>query len=87
MSNAQLQFALSTAQELRSNNIATEVYADEAKMKKQMSYANDKEIPFVIIIGDEEESTSLLSFKNMITGEQQKLNINEILKQLLTFNK
>ena len=87
MSNAQLQFALSTAQELRSNNIATEVYADEAKMKKQMSYANDKEIPFVIIIGDEEESTSLLSFKNMITGEQQKLNINEVLKQLLTFNK
>jgi histidyl-tRNA synthetase len=80
MSNTQLQYALSTAQELRSNNIATEVYADEAKMKKQMSYANDKEIPFVIIIGDEEESTSLLSFKNMISGEQQKLSITQIIK-------
>ena len=47
-----------------------------------MKYANDKGVPFVIVIGDEEMSTGLLAFKNMHTGEQQKLSIDQIIHQL-----
>jgi histidyl-tRNA synthetase len=80
MGNEQLMYALKAAQILRLKGIATEVYADEAKMKKQMGYANDKQIPYVIIIGDEEVSSELLSFKNMNSGEQQKLSISQIIE-------
>jgi histidyl-tRNA synthetase len=80
MGNEQLMYALKAAVSLRLKGIATEVYADEAKMKKQMGYANDKQIPYVIIIGDEEVSSELLSFKNMNSGEQQKLSIAQIIE-------
>jgi len=86
ISNSELNDALLNAVILREKDLATEVYCEEAKMKKQMTYANNKQIPYVIIIGDEEVKSQLLTFKNMETGEQQKLNINEILVQLLKPN-
>jgi histidyl-tRNA synthetase len=76
------KFALPVLQKLRNADIASELYPNQAKMQKQMKYANDKKIPFVIVIGDEEMQTGLLSFKNMETGEQQKLTIEQILTQL-----
>jgi histidyl-tRNA synthetase len=48
-------------------------------LQKQMKYANDKNIPFVLLIGDEEIQSGKLTLKNMQSGEQQKLTIDEIL--------
>jgi histidyl-tRNA synthetase len=80
MGKNELAYALQTARQLRAANIATEVYADEAKMKKQMTFANNKQIPFVVIIGEDELSSGLLTLKYMETGELQKLNLEEVMK-------
>ncbi len=76
------QYALPIIQKIRDANISSELYPNITKMQKQMKYANDKGVPFVIVIGDEEMSTGLLAFKNMHTGEQQKLSIDQIIHQL-----
>lgn len=60
---------------MRKKGISTELYPEPAKMKKQMSYADDKKIPFVILVGDEEMNTGILTLKNMKSGEQLKLTI------------
>jgi histidyl-tRNA synthetase len=75
-------YSLSILQKIRNADVSSELYPNISKMQKQMKYANDKKIPFVIVIGDEEMQTGLLSFKNMETGEQQKLTIEQILTQL-----
>ena len=62
---------------LRDNNIASELYPDVAKMKKQMEYANKREIPYVIIIG-EEMNEGYATLKNMTTGEQSKVKFSEL---------
>ena len=71
-------YALPILQALRSANVAAELYPSSAKLKKQMSYADDKHIPFVILIGSDEMQTGQLTLKNMHTGEQQKLSVDEI---------
>ncbi len=64
--------SLETAEFLRKNNINTEVYLnEEAKLEKQLKYANKKNIPYVIIIGPEEAEKNLMKLKNMKTGEQK----------------
>ena len=75
-------YALPLLQKLRDANISSELYPNITKMQKQMKYANDKGIPYVIVIGDEEMNEGILSFKNMQSGEQQKLNIDQIIAQL-----
>ena len=75
-------YSLPILQKIRNADISSELYPNISKMQKQMKYANDKKIPFVIVIGDEEMQTGLLNFKNMETGEQQKLTIEQILTQL-----
>lgn len=58
------------AEQLRENNINAEVYPDAAKMKKQMSYADTKKIPFVALIGSEEISKNIITVKDMMSGDQ-----------------
>ena len=58
------------AEQLRENNIKAEVYPDAAKMKKQMSYADTKKIPFVALIGSEEIIKNIITVKDMMSGEQ-----------------
>ncbi len=65
---------------LRGAGIKSELYPDAAKMKKQMSYANAKNIPYVIVIGSDEMESGKLTFKNMITGEQSLSTIDEIIE-------
>ena len=77
------KFALPLLQTLREKGISAEIYPSSAKLKKQMAYADDKNIPFVILIGSDEMETGLLSFKNMKSGEQQKLTAEEIASLLL----
>lgn len=75
-------FALPLLGQLRKAGIRAEVYPEAgAKMKKQMSYANAKQIPYVVIIGSDEVATGDVSLKNMITGEQVKVNANELVSK------
>ena len=63
----------------RDAGIRAEIYPDSAKMKKQMSYANDKNIPFVAIVGENEMNEGKLTLKNMTTGEQTLVTPEELL--------
>lgn len=79
----ELKFAVRCAKVLRSAEIPAEVYPEPAKMKKQMSYANAKNIPFVAIIGETELAEQKVMLKNMNTGEQNLLSVEEV-KSLIT---
>ncbi len=73
---------LQVLKKLREVGIASELYPESAKMKKQMKYADQKSIPSVLLIGAEEMETGLYTYKDMISGEQQKVNINQLLEIL-----
>jgi histidyl-tRNA synthetase len=75
-------YSLPILQELRKNAIAAELYPDTAKMKKQMQYANNKNIPWVVIVGEIEMQENMLSLKNMLTGEQIPIKKEELLSHL-----
>jgi histidyl-tRNA synthetase len=68
--------------QLRKAGIRTEIYPDSAKMKKQMGYANAKEIPYVVLVGENEMNTGKLTLKNMTTGEQTQVDIDELIEQV-----
>lgn len=74
----ELTYALKWAKELRAHNIAVEVYPEPTKMKKQMGYADDKQIPFVAIVGGNEMETNTVMLKNMTTGEQKQVTLDEL---------
>ncbi len=76
------KYALPLLQKLRIANLSAELYPSAAKLKKQMSYADAKNIPFVILIGDEEMSSGLLTLKEMQSGEQKQLTIEAIIDVL-----
>ena len=63
----------------RNNGIRTELYPDEVKMKKQMSYANAKNIPFVVLAGENEIKEGRFTLKNMVTGEQSSVTPDELI--------
>ncbi len=75
-------YALPLLQQLRDEGIAAELYPTAAKLKKQMSYANDKHIPYVLLIGSDEMQSERLTLKDMQSGEQEKLSIREIIEKL-----
>lgn len=70
---------ITLAAELRKVGIRTEIYPDAAKIKKQMSYADEKKIPYVAIVGEEEIKKKKILLKNMHTGEQNIMSINDII--------
>lgn len=67
---------------LRANSISCELYPENAKMKKQMGYANDNKIPYVAIVGETELANNTITVKCMATGEQQQLTIDEMIEKL-----
>ena len=75
-------YCLPILYKVRAKGIRAEIYPDAAKMKKQMSYANAKQIPFVAIAGENEISEGKLTLKNMTTGEQQLLTADDIICKL-----
>ena len=77
---AEAAYCLQAATKLRQAGIRTEVYPDSAKMKKQMSYANTLGVPYVALVGETEMQSGLISLKNMTTGEQTQLTIDDIIK-------
>jgi len=76
--DAELNYALGWAKALRARNIAVEVYPEPTKMKKQMGYADDKRIPYVAIVGGNEMETNTVMLKNMTTGEQQQVTLDQL---------
>jgi len=73
-------YCLPVARQLRAAGIRTEVFPDKAKMKKQMSYANSKNVPFVVLAGENEIAAGKLTLKDMTSGEQQMLSPDELIK-------
>ena len=67
---------------LRKNNINVDLYSDNNKLKKQLQYANNNKIPFVVIVGEEEIKSKKYTLKNMETGKQEKLTLNKILDRV-----
>ena len=74
----EVEYVLPVLAEIRAKGVNAEIYPDAAKMKKQMSYANDKNIPFVALAGDNEMNENKFTLKNMITGEQTLVNVEEL---------
>lgn len=79
---AEAAHCLRLAAQARLAGIATEVYPDSVKMKKQMSYANAHNVPFVALVGETEMAEGRITLKNMTTGEQQSLTIEEAIKAI-----
>ena len=71
---------LRLAAEARRSGIATEVYPDSTKMKKQMSYANALQVPFVALVGETEMAEGTVTLKNMQTGEQQSVTPQQLIE-------
>ena len=76
-------YVLGLMQEIRSKKINSELYPDAAKMKKQMKYADDKNIQYVAMVGDQEMESKTIKLKNMETGEQSVVNLEELINQLV----
>ncbi len=75
-------YCLPIAAKARKAGIRVEVYPDKAKMKKQMSYANAKGIPFVALAGDNEIEAGRVTLKNMATGEQSLVSPDDLVAQI-----
>lgn len=73
---------LQLAAAIRKAGISAEVYPDSVKMKKQMSYANAHHVPFVALVGETEMAEGKVALKNMETGEQQNLTIDEVIETI-----
>ncbi len=80
---AEADFCMKVLQSVRAAGIRAEIYPDAAKMKKQMSYANAKAIPFVALVGETELAEQKVTLKNMETGEQQLLTTEELIKCIM----
>ena len=78
----ELRYALTWAKDIRAQGIAVEVYPEPAKMKKQMGYADAKQIPFVAIVGGDEMAQNKVMLKNMSSGEQKLVSLNELANTL-----
>lgn len=72
-------YSLGILEQIQQTGIKAELYPDAAKMKKQMKYADQKKVGYVLLIGEEEMNTGIYTLKNMKTGEQTKGNLEEIL--------
>ncbi|KAA6318297.1 hypothetical protein EZS27_031677, partial [termite gut metagenome] len=77
-------YSLPILSKVRAASICAEIFPDAAKVKKQMSYANTKNIPFVVIIGEDEMNTGKLTLKNMVTGEQNLINPEQLINSLMS---
>ena len=80
--DAEAKQSLKYVMELRKSGISAELYPESSKMKKQMTYANAKNIPFVAMVGESELAEGKIALKDMTSGEQQLLEINEVINKL-----
>ena len=76
------EISIEIATKLRNAGINTQIYTNNAKIKKQFKYASKMNIPYVIVIGEDEIKNNLVSFKDMNTGEQKSMKIEQIIEIL-----
>ncbi len=79
---AEAAYCLPLAARVRAAGISCELYPDSAKMKRQMQYANAKRIPYVAIVGETEMAEGKLTLKDMATGEQRPLHVDELIRSI-----
>lgn len=79
---AEVAYCMPLLQIVRSGGIRSEIYPDSVKMKKQMSYANDKNIQYVAIVGENEMKEGKVMLKNMLTGEQSLIDSNSLIQAI-----
>lgn len=75
-------YALSVLSKLRNEGIAAEIYPDAAKFDKQMKYANKRNLPYVILAGEEERTKQMVSLKDFQSGEQKMMAVDEAVQKL-----
>ena len=80
LGSAEERFIIPLLKSLRANNITAEIYTEGVKLKKQFDYATKRGIPFIAIIGEEEMHNNCVNVKNLSTGEQIILDINDLSK-------
>ena len=80
--DAEAKQSLKYVMQLRKEGISAELYPESSKMKKQMTYANGKNIPFVAMVGETELAEDKVALKNMSTGEQELLDISKVIEKL-----
>ncbi|WP_282774376.1 histidine--tRNA ligase [Phaeodactylibacter xiamenensis] len=76
------RYAFKALQQARAAGINAELYPDPARVRKQMKYADQRNVPYTVVIGDREMESGELAFKNMVTGQQENLQLNAIIDQL-----
>jgi histidyl-tRNA synthetase len=76
------KYCLQLAVKLREAGISTEIYPDQGKMKKQMKYADQKQIPYVILVGEDEMKSGRLTVRNMSTGEQNIMTPDQFIDMI-----
>jgi len=79
---AEEQFCFQLMQELRANDINSELYPEAKKIQKQFEYADKKGIPFVCVIGSDEMNSGVFTVKDLSSGQQEKLNKEDLIKKL-----
>ncbi len=79
---AEAACCLRMARQTRAAGISTEVFPDAAKMKKQMNYANTRNISFVALVGESEMAAGTITLKNMTTGEQSTCTLDEVIARI-----
>ena len=79
---AEVEYSLPIIAKARQAGIRTEIYPDSSKMKKQMQYANAKQVPFVAIVGETEMTEGKVMLKNMVSGEQNLVTPDELVTMI-----
>ncbi len=80
-------YAFRCLQWLRARGIAADLYPEPARLKKQMKYANARQVPFVALVGEEEMAAGQVSLKNMATGEQALLSLEQVVERIFSNHK
>lgn len=78
----EMRYSLPLLKQLRDAGINSEIFPDSSKLKKQMNYANNKAIPFVVIVGENEMNENKVTLKNMVTGEQKMIETDRIAENI-----
>ena len=78
--NKEIEYCIRCAATMRKAGIKTEIYPEAAKMKKQMSYADNKKIPYVIFIGESEIENNAVTIKNMVSGQQETISVKNLIE-------
>lgn len=82
MTDEEKEYALEVSQILRKENINTEIFLEDKKLKAKFKYADKLCIPYVIVIGEEEKKNNQITLKNMQTGEQETLDLKEAIEKI-----